>query len=247
MSCGIYAIINKINNKKYIGKSINIENRWQQHLSHLRSPKRKKNCNRHLYNSFKKYGEINFEFVYLEVFDLDVSDDFLKEKELFWIEELKTDVREFGFNLRKDSSTKCFVSEETRQLISEQLTGENNPNFGKYWTDKQKEIASKIAKELHASGRYSSEETRNKHSESSKKFWELNPEKKEQMRKRVSEARTTYKIAQYTKEGILVKIWDTMLQILTDNPDFFRVAIYNCVNGHKKSYRGFLWKKLLKI
>lgn len=104
---------------------------------------------------------------------------FLKEKELFWIEELKTDVKEFGFNLRKDSSTKCFVSEETRQLISE--------------------------------------------------------------------ARTTYKIAQYTKEGVLVKIWDTMLQILTDNPDFFRVAIYNCVNGYKKSYRGFLWKKLLKI
>lgn len=30
MSCGIYVIINEENNKKYVGQSINIENRWKQ-------------------------------------------------------------------------------------------------------------------------------------------------------------------------------------------------------------------------
>jgi hypothetical protein len=32
--------------------------------------------------------------------------------------------------MRRDSSTGCLVSEETRQLLSEINSGENNPNYG---------------------------------------------------------------------------------------------------------------------
>jgi len=244
MNCGIYAIVNVVNGKKYIGKSIDIERRWKSHLAQLRAENRNKNCNRYLFNAFKKYGESNFKLEYVELFDV-VDEDLLSDRELFWMEELNTLNREFGYNLRKDSSGKCIVSDETRELISKSVIGDKNPNFGNYWTDEQKQHCSVIAKENHAKGLYSSLETRNKLSESSKKFWKENPEKKEMMKKKVSEKRTTYKIAQYTKSGELVKVWNTMFDILQENPDYFRIAIYNCVNGYKKSYRKFIWKKII--
>ena len=35
MSCGIYKITNKINQKIYIGKSIRIERRWSEHKAEI--------------------------------------------------------------------------------------------------------------------------------------------------------------------------------------------------------------------
>lgn len=64
------------------------------------------------------------------------------------------------------------------------------------------------------------------------------------MAENVSISRTTFKIAQYDKQGNLIKIWDRMRLLLKDNPTYFPIAIYNCMNGYKKSYRGFLWKKI---
>lgn len=91
MSCGIYAIVNKINGKRYVGKSINIERRWKSHLYLLKRKTKSKDCNRHLYNAFHKYGENSFGFEYLEVFD-DFDDMILKSRELFWIEKLKNNI-----------------------------------------------------------------------------------------------------------------------------------------------------------
>lgn len=244
MTCGIYAIINVINGKQYVGKSINIERRWKLHLSQLRANERCKDCNRYLYNSFRKYGESNFKFIYLEAFD-EINEELLKERELFWMEELNTLDRKFGYNLRKDTSTKCIVHKDTKMLISELNTGEKNPNFGNKWNDEQKLRASKIAIDLHSSGRYSSEETKKKYSAASKKFWRENPEKKKSMKQKVSEKKTTYKIAQFSREGVLIKVWESMYYILLENPDYYRIAIYNCVNGHKKTYRNYIWKKII--
>lgn len=59
MKCGIYMILNKINNKVYIGQSIDIYTRWKQHRADLRH---KNHENKHLENAWHKYGEKNFEF-----------------------------------------------------------------------------------------------------------------------------------------------------------------------------------------
>ena len=50
MSCGIYKITNLINNKVYIGQSIDIERRWQEHR------KLCKTGNALIYKAFRKYG-----------------------------------------------------------------------------------------------------------------------------------------------------------------------------------------------
>lgn len=244
--CGIYAIVNKVNGKRYVGKSSSILTRWSSHLAALRSDKRNKDCNRYLYNSFKKYGESNFGLEFLEIVDNPISDKELSELELQWMIELKTLDRAFGYNLRSDSSSKSFVHDDTRRLISNLNKGENNPNFGNKWSDEQKQRMSDDMKRRIALGRYT-EETRKKQSVASSKFWRENPEVKLRVKKLVVEKRSIYSFEQYTKEGQLVRIWNNMDEILTENPDYHSKAIYGCCSGYKKSYRGFLWKKSLKI
>ena len=73
MTCGIYKIENLINGKVYIGKSIEIEKRWQKHLN--------AKDNFLIHKALRKYGKENFSFTILEecsLFDLDA-------KEKFWI------------------------------------------------------------------------------------------------------------------------------------------------------------------
>lgn len=54
----IYCITNKINDKKYIGKtSFSVEKRW---LEHLKDYKKKSKEKRALYDAMKKYGSHNF-------------------------------------------------------------------------------------------------------------------------------------------------------------------------------------------
>lgn len=56
---GIYKIENKVNGKVYIGKSIDIERRWGEHITSLRN---NSHYNWKLQNDWNKYGEDCFEF-----------------------------------------------------------------------------------------------------------------------------------------------------------------------------------------
>ena len=66
-SCGIYMVVNTINNKKYIGQSINIKKRFQNH--HLVEYKNKNNDNYNtkFYQALRKYGIDNFEVIVLKL------------------------------------------------------------------------------------------------------------------------------------------------------------------------------------
>jgi group I intron endonuclease len=63
---GIYLIVNKVNGKKYVGSSQNLNQRWKKHKQDL---KRKVHENDYLQNSYNKYG-VN-SFVY-SVFESDI-------------------------------------------------------------------------------------------------------------------------------------------------------------------------------
>ena len=69
----------KINNKIYIGQSINIKIRY---ASHMRSLRNKNHPNSHLSRSFHKYGEDSFELMILEICD----EKYLTQKEQNWID-----------------------------------------------------------------------------------------------------------------------------------------------------------------
>lgn len=61
MSNVVYKITNNINNKVYIGSSVRVEKRWQQHKNDAFNPNNKK-YNYPLYQAFRKYGLENFSF-----------------------------------------------------------------------------------------------------------------------------------------------------------------------------------------
>ena len=63
MLCGIYTITNKIDGKRYIGSSMQIEKRWQQHIYKL---KKGNHPNKHLQFAWTKYGSECFCFEVLE-------------------------------------------------------------------------------------------------------------------------------------------------------------------------------------
>lgn len=74
MTCGIYKITNLINNKIYIGKSVNIQKRWNQHKNAKDSSP--------IHLAIQKYGINNFVIDILE----ECSRDELDQKEKYWIQ-----------------------------------------------------------------------------------------------------------------------------------------------------------------
>lgn len=87
----IYCITNMVNNKKYIGKTLNtVEHRWREHL---KEHKRFRNEKRALYDAMKKYGIENFKCETL----LECPDDILEYKEKEYIELFQT--YHLGYNL----------------------------------------------------------------------------------------------------------------------------------------------------
>lgn len=76
--CGIYRIENLVNHKSYVGQSIDIYERWYDHIWALNN---KKHNNTHLIRSWHKYGFNNFKFTILER----CSVDKLNEREIYWV------------------------------------------------------------------------------------------------------------------------------------------------------------------
>jgi group I intron endonuclease len=92
MGCGIYKITNKIDNKVYIGSSLNISSRHYKHFWLLR---KNSHDNNYLQNSFNKFGEHNFVFEIVEFCDKSE----LIERENYYINNFNSNSLEFGYNL----------------------------------------------------------------------------------------------------------------------------------------------------
>ena len=132
---GIYKILNLVNNKVYVGQTINYTNRVYLHTHYLEN---NCHCNSHLQNAWNKYGSENFKFELIEDFsDTDYEkvllDKILDEHEIFWIKFYKASNPDFGYNLSEggDGAT---------------LFGDRNPTFGKPRTDDVKRKISQTKK-----------------------------------------------------------------------------------------------------
>lgn len=82
---GIYKITNNINGKVYIGKSVDIKERWKKHKRNYNNIK-KKSYNFSLYQAIRKYGLDNFSFEVVE----ECKREQLNEKEVYWIKEYQS-------------------------------------------------------------------------------------------------------------------------------------------------------------
>ena len=91
--CGIYKITNKSTEEIYIGQSVNIAERWKQHIKCGLGIDASSTNN--LYNSMQNTGVFNFTFELLEQCDRDK----LNEKERFWIDMYSSN--KIGLNMTK--------------------------------------------------------------------------------------------------------------------------------------------------
>lgn len=86
----IYLITNKVNNKKYVGKTeLSIKTRWKQHIK----DSKKEQCEtRPLYRAIRKYGQDNFSICKIDT----GHGNELSSKEQYWIQYYNT--YEDGYN-----------------------------------------------------------------------------------------------------------------------------------------------------
>lgn len=167
--CGIYCIENLINNKKYIGQSIDIYRRWTNHKSDLNSGR---HGNTHLQAAWDKYGSNNFEFKIIE----ECLEQMLDEREVYYINKYDCMNNNCGYNLESGGNLNKHPSIETRKKMSEshigKQVGENSPSWGKPKTAETKKKISeakigKYAGENHPLyGTRRSDDTKKKISES---------------------------------------------------------------------------------
>ena len=135
----IYRIKNKIDNKIYIGQTIqDLDDRWKQHL------KNGSNC-RYLKSAFKKYGVDNFEFQLVCI----TFDNCLDDIEIKYIQHYNCLVPN-GYNLRLGGNSGRH-NEETKRKIGDALKNRYKNGM----------VHSKL-------GKHPSEETRKKLSEAKK-------------------------------------------------------------------------------
>lgn len=163
---GVYKIENRTNLKKYIGSTTNsFYYRLRRHKAQL---KRGDHHNRHLQNSFKKYGMENFEFCPL--LECEEKNATFYEQKL--IEKFKTYKRSNGYNLERNARLKI-PSEETirrrnKKIRGRKLTDEHKKKISESMTGKtMKEKTRKKLSESHK-GKKLSESHKRKISESRK-------------------------------------------------------------------------------
>lgn len=138
--CGIYKITNNINGKIYVGKSINIDARWKQHVrdSMVRTEQWESNhrgVRTPFHCAIRKYGSDNFIVEILEECD----EEQLNEKEKYWIKELNSTNKDIGYNVTfggdgyscggGENAPGCKITKQESDFIKQKLK--------ERWTAKQ--------------------------------------------------------------------------------------------------------------
>lgn len=138
MNSGIYMIKNIINNKIYIGQTINVNARLKSHRNKLKNNNHE---NQHLQNSWNKYRENNFKFEIIKMY----NEDELNDREVYWINYYKSYDFKFGYNKTfggnserptEETKNKMSIAAKGRKLsieikrkLSQSLKGKNKGNF----------------------------------------------------------------------------------------------------------------------
>jgi len=240
---GIYTITNIVDNKIYVGESININSRL---YNHLRMLKNNKHSNTHLQNSYNLYGENNFKFEILEECNKELN----KSQENYWCNMLNTHDRNYGFNLRLTAPDNHYkVTDDIKNKISIKNKGKqfklgwkcpedvkikiSKSNIGRKCTIEFKEKCSKRMK-----NHKFSKETLLKISKSvsiSKKgikFSDVHKKKLSALHKKP--------ILQYSLDDVFIREWESALS--TKEFGFGPSNVTQCCKGNFKQHLGFIWK-----
>jgi group I intron endonuclease len=253
--------INKVNGKRYIGKTIDFNRRYKEHLEDNKSL---------LERAINKYGIENFDIVIL-CKDIEDKEE-LNELERYYIQYYNTLTNDgYGYNLAIGGNGGDVTSqwseqrrEEFRQKMSEITKGRPSHMKGKcgelhhlYGTHRTEQTKEKIRQAN--TGRKHTEEELKKMSETIK--GENNPmygkprseETKQKIRETIiqngsskgSKNGSAKKITQYDLDGNLIKIWDYVKQA-SEELGLDHSSICKCARGKIKTCGGYKWEYITK-
>ena len=220
----IYKIVNKENNKFYLGSSNNYKKRWQSHKLNLR---KNKHHSIHLQRAWNKYGESSFSF---EIIEFILPENQIS-REQFYLDSLKPYNTDIGYNICTIAGafSRNPMSEETREKQRSRMLGIKNPMYGKRGKDspifgrKHNSSTLKLMREVntginnHNYGRHGKDNARSK------------------------------KLVQKTKSGTIIKTWDNMTEVY-NALGYSKGNISNCCNnplcknGRTRTYKNSIWE-----
>lgn len=143
---GIYAILNLVNQKCYIGSANNIYSRFESHREALNENIHK---NKHLQNAYNKHRKQNFKFIILEKFSYNHRD------ELYDLEQEYLDTFDgkllYNINMKATGRGRAgwpHLSGENhpRYGKGDLISGKNNPMYGKKHSSETKQKISESRK-----------------------------------------------------------------------------------------------------
>ncbi len=221
--CGIYKIENKINNKIYIGQSIDIMHRWDQHKMDAFNESLTQKYRSALYSAIRKYGLQNFKFEIIE--QCNKTD--LNIREIYWIKYYNSNNPNFGYNLTSGGDsppkiiTKCyqynldgyFIKEFMSVVCASEETGANKTSISRCCHG-----------DIKSAGGY---------------IWRLY--KVEKIEEYNSE-REVIPIYQYSKNGDLIQVYKSM-SIAAKISGINVSLICSCCAHDIKSAGGYVWRK----
>lgn len=245
---GVYSVINLINNKIYIGQSIDVERRWLQH--------RYGKGNIILRNAIKKYGIENFTFNMLDILDVENKSKTQITEELTALEQKWFDLeqpflRENGYNIQKTSKPNLtsnrdfnFGEKISKIKIDNNHTGKNIKQYDLYGNFIQEwKSAAEVERVMGFKAENISASCLRKSKSSNNFIWrfindEITIEDIKSCNNRVKPI--TRKIKQLTINNELVRTWQSFKE-LVNNSDFDSRPVKDCCNGKRSNYKGYCW------
>ncbi len=164
---GVYAIVNTVNGKRYVGSSKNVRSRLNEHERHLR---KNEHTNKRLQRAWNKYSEECFQFVVIE----ECCVDNLLTREQVYINERSE------YNVRKNAWANYGLvpTEETKRRMSAAKKGRKFSEEHKANLTKARRNRKPLAKPI----KRLSEETRRKMSEAARRRSPITEESRARMR-----------------------------------------------------------------
>jgi group I intron endonuclease len=145
----IYKIINRVNDKFYVGSTVNKKVRFREHRKQLRGNRH--HC-KHLQAAWNKYGEVKFDFVVVEEVPDQAS---LHEAEDRWLRE------HFG-------KPHCYNSGSAAVAPWRGVYGADHFNFGRAMAEGQKDKISTSLKQFYAEDYFNHPRVGKTHTEETK-------------------------------------------------------------------------------
>lgn len=225
MHCGVYKITNLLNNRNYIGVSIHIEERWEQH--------KKGKGNKELYADIKKYGIENFSFSIIEICD----EEQMYKKEPYWIKVFEGYSKGYNKNLGGDTANLQAVEKTKKPIYCYDLNG----NFIKRY-----DSLSEAERDTGVPNTNISRNAKGKVHKAGPFQWRYEYFSKIPPYKRTINFKNKPKgqaksVLQYSKNGIFIKEYPSGVEAAKQtktNASSLRM----CCNGQRKTAGGYIWR-----